>query len=400
MFKNHNFILLFFSRFFSVFADAMLFVILLTMLGSYQVTSIGLSLFYAFSTLPVIFFSLPAGAYIGRKYLQKVMGVTDIIRFTLIICLVFVTSFYQTPIIIYVFIFAVILNNVFYVPANSALLPKIVEQDYLPKANSYIQITMLFGKIASYSIGAWLIKTGFSYQTLLLVISAFYIISMVMVLMIKPYYRSKFYKEQKNIWQDVKDGFHYIRSSTLYSRLFTIFAAAWLIGSSVDLYLISYLVNILDKSHEDLYLITTFSLIGISLGSFLSPYLYKRVDPKIGVYLSSLTFGIVIVLFSLKLSLNLLLVALIIGGFAQGIFLIFINTYLQSTIQENYLSRIYSIYNFIYTGISLPGYLIFGYIIDWIGVIHTGIIIAAYLLLIAIITMIFLPSMQEKERIS
>lgn len=89
-------------------------------------------------------------------------------------------------------------------------------------------------------------------------------------------------------------------------------------------------MDILGRPNEDLYLITTFSLMDISPGSFLSPYLYKRMDPKMEVYLSSITFGIVIVLFSFKLPLSLLLVGLIIGGLAQGIFLLFINTYLHS----------------------------------------------------------------------
>ena len=59
MFKNHNFVLLFFSRFFSVFADAMLFIILLSMLGNFGVGSIGLSFFFVFSLPAIIFF--PAG---------------------------------------------------------------------------------------------------------------------------------------------------------------------------------------------------------------------------------------------------------------------------------------------------------------------------------------------------
>lgn len=399
MFKNHNFVLLFFSRFFSVFADAMLFIILLSMLGNFGVGSIGLSFFFVFSTIPAIIFSLPAGAFVERKYLQKVMSVTDIIRFVLIVCLVLINTIYITPTIIYIFIFAIILCNVFYVPANSSLLPKIVEKEYLSNANSYIQITMLFAKIGSYSAGAWLIKSGLSYSSLLLIIGSFYIISMIMILAVKPYHKNLSNNEPETIVQDVKAGLAYIKSSKLYSKLFLIFGAAWLVGSSVDLYLISYLVEILERPHEDLYIITTYSLIGIGLGSLISPYLYKRINPKIGLYASSLFFGIVIALFSLNLPLAVLLIGLVIGGFAQGLFLIFINTYLQSNIEEKYLSRIYSLYHFIYTGVSLPGYLLFGYFIDRIGVINTGFIIAAYLILIALVTIYYLPSLRDKKEL-
>jgi len=399
MFKKPNFVLLFFSRFFSVFADAMLFIILLSMLGNLGVGSIGLSFFFVFSTIPAIIFSLPAGAIVERKYLQKVMSFTDIIRFVLIVCLVIINTIYLTPTIIYIFIFAIILCNVFYVPANSSLLPKIVEKEYLANANSYIQITMLFAKIGSYSAGAWLIKSGLSNSSLLLIIGSFYIISMIMILAIKPYHKNLSNNEPETIVQDVKAGLAYIKLNKLYSKLFLIFGAAWLVGSSVDLYLISYLVEILERPHEDLYIITTYSLIGIGLGSLISPYLYKRINPKIGLYASSLFFGFTIALFSLKLPLTVLLIGLVIGGFAQGLFLIFINTYLQSNIEEKYLSRIYSLYHFVYTGVSLPGYLLFGYFIDRIGVINTGFIIAAYLILIALVTIFYLPSLRDKKEI-
>lgn len=395
MVKNKNFLLLFGSRFLSIFGDALLFVVLLTMLGSYNTTTFGLSLFYIFSTLPVILFSLPAGAYVGRKYLQKVMATTNILRFILIICLAISTTFYPSPFLIYFFIFVDVICGVFFLPANSSLLPKIMHSEHLAKANSYIQVTMLFAKIASYSIGAWLIKMGLSYQTLLIIIAIFYLASMCLILFIKPYYKNK-QVEKKNIRQDVKEGFHFIQTSKIYSRLFIIFGAAWLVGSSVDLYLISYLVEVLGRPHEDLYLITTFSLIGISLGAFIAPSLYQKLDPKNGIYLSSIAFAVVLLLFSLQLPLIVLLPSLVIGGLAQGIFIIFINTYLQSHVPDTYLPRIYSIYNFIYTGVSLLGYLFFGYVIDKIGTLHTGFIISSYLLGIAIVTVMVLPKMREQ----
>jgi len=248
-------------------------------------------------------------------------------------------------------------------------------------------------------VGAWLIKSGLSYSSLLLIIGSFYIISMIMILAVKPYHKNLSNSESKTIIQDVKAGLAYIKLNRLYSKLFLIFGAAWLVGSSVDLYLISYLVEILERQHEDLYIITTYSLIGIGLGSLISPYLYKRINPKIGLYASSLFFGIIIALFSLKLPLAVLLIGLLIGGFAQGLFLIFINTYLQSNIEEKYLSRVYSLYHFVYTGVSLPGYLLFGYFIDRIGIINTGFIIAAYLILIALVTIFYVPSLRDKKEI-
>ncbi|MDX8361511.1 MFS transporter [Cytobacillus sp. IB215316] len=393
MFNNRSFTFLFLSRFFSVFADAMLFVLLLTQLNSLNVGSLGLSIFYVSSTLPALFFSLPAGAFVEKRTLQTVMVVTNVFRVLLIIVL-FVTQFFVlSPIILYVFIFILVTNNLFYIPANSALLPKIVNEEKIATANSYIQITMMLAKLGSYGVVGYLINQNVNKLLVLCAISVLYLTSALFIMFIKPYYRKQNQDTIKNqrIMIDIKAGIEYIRSNPAYYRLFMVFGLSWVVGSSIDIFLLSYLTNILNKGPEDLYIITTFSLIGITIGSMLAPHIYKIIEKKYVIFTTTFSFSIIIFMFALKFPLPVLLIGLCIGGITQGIFLITINTFLQTNISKGYLARVYSFYTLIYTGSSLPGYLLIGFVIDYMGVIMTGIIISSYLIVVSLITLIILP---------
>lgn len=89
MYKTRRIVFLFFSRFFRVFADAILFVLLLTRLSNLNLGSVGLIIFYVCATIPAVMFSLPAGAFVERKSLQIVMAITIILRITLLVGLFF-----------------------------------------------------------------------------------------------------------------------------------------------------------------------------------------------------------------------------------------------------------------------------------------------------------------------
>ncbi|WP_028986821.1 MFS transporter [Thermicanus aegyptius] len=398
MIKDKKFILLFFSRFFSVFGDAFLFITLLNLLEQLKVGSFGLSIFFISATLPAFLFSLFAGAYVENRELQKVMAISDLIRSSLIILFMIAVFYFSNPFIVYLLIFLIATNNMFYLPANSALLPNIVNQEKLSNANGYLQMAMMFAKLGSYGTVAWLIKLNINVSTLLLITASFYLLSMILILNVKPYVKSFGKKENEfNILLDIKEAILYIRNHPSFSRIFLIFGFAWIVGSSIDMFLISYLIDVLNMGSEDLYLFTTFSLIGIAMGSFIAPILYKKIKKKTGMIISSLVFSFVILLYALKLPILLLSIGLLIGGISQGVFLIFINTYLQSNANGQMLARIFSFYNLLLTGASLPGYALFGYLLAKIGTINTGYFISVYLFLISILGILIIPTLEEES---
>jgi len=396
LWKNSNFLYLFLSRTCVFFSSGMIFLLFVTTLEQLGANSIQLSVLFIASSIPALFFSIPAGAYVENSYLQKTIIQSDVIRAGLIGSFALLILFIKiAPILLYIFMFALTTMHLFYLPAHASLLRKIIDKDVLSKANSILNITNTASKLCSMLVTAWLIKFGTPISLILIIILVLYICSIVCITRIRPFVKNAI-GNKKNFSQ-IKEGLIFIKEDKLLKKIFFIYTSAWMIGASIDLYLVSYLVDVLNRGSEDLYLISIFSISGIVVGSLIAPTLYKKIDRKIGFIFSSSIFGVTMLLFGFMLPLWVLLTALFIGGTSQGIFLTFMITFLQDHVKEDYYARVYSFYHLLMVGASLPGYFLFGYIIELYGHRLTGFGIGIYLIFIGFLTILILPSLKRER---
>ena len=395
MFKNKNFNLLFFATFFNSFGDAILFVILLSMLQQIGGGSVSNSLYYLFSALPVLLFGLHIGAYIEKKSLKTVMLTSSTIRiFLLLLCYIYFLYADYSSFFIFLIIFIITFIHLFFANASGAMLPQIVAPIHIPKANSLFRVVTMTGKLIAYSFAALLFHFNLTVPEMLLLLILFYVGAITSIFLMRVSSHNTSQPAQKRRLLDaIKEGLTYIKRDKMLSRLFIIFGLGWMVGSAIDLYLISYLKLVLDKGAENLFIFTTPTMIGILVGSFISPILYNKWDKKLGLCLSLFAFSFAMLCFALQLPLPLLQALLIVGGVSQGILNIFVVSILQTTVPSQFIARVFSVYNIICMGGGIPGYLIFGYLIDQIGVITLGFILSLYLLVIGIICIIRLPNL-------
>lgn len=398
MLKNKKFLLLFSATFFSSFGDATLFVILLSMLQSLGGSGVSTSFYFIFSAVPVLLFGLHIGAFVENKSLQKVMIYSDITRILfLLIFYLYNLLFTQTIFTIYLLIFLVTFINIFFTTASSTLMPHIVEHSNIPKANSLFRIITMVAKLLSYSFAALLFYLNVGSNEGLIIVTVFYVISFVAISFIRPSFRNRqLSTENPPFMYSIKEGLSYIKNDKVIFRLFIVFGLGWMAGASIDLYLINYLKLVLNKGAENLYLFTTPTFIGIIIGSLISPYLYKNMNKKYGLLLSLFAFSLAILCFALEWPLLLLQCLLVIGGISQGILNIFVVSYLQTHVESTHLARVFSVYNMICIGGGIPGYLLFGYLIDTIGVLTLGFIISSYLFIVGIVCVTILPALDKK----
>ncbi|MER1957001.1 MAG: MFS transporter [Solibacillus sp.] len=398
MLKNKKFLLLFSATFFSSFGDATLFVILLSMLQSLGGSGVSTSFYFIFSAVPVLLFGLHIGAFVENKSLQKVMIYSDITRILfLLLFYLYNLLFTQTIFTIYLLIFLVTFINIFFTTASSTLMPHIVEHSNIPKANSLFRIITMVAKLLSYSFAALLFYLNVGSNEGLIIVTVFYVISFVAISFIRPSFRNRqLSTENPPFMYSIKEGLSYIKNDKVIFRLFIVFGLGWMAGASIDLYLINYLKLVLNKGAENLYLFTTPTFIGIIIGSLISPYLYKNMNKKYGLLLSLFAFSLAILCFALEWPLLLLQCLLVIGGISQGILNIFVVSYLQTHVESTHLARVFSVYNMICIGGGIPGYLLFGYLIDTIGVLTLGFIISSYLFIVGIVCVTILPALDKK----
>ncbi|MEW4372462.1 MFS transporter [Paenibacillus kandeliae] len=397
LWKNRPFVYLFLARFVALIGDGLLFLALLKMLELQQTGSIGLSFYYLAAGIPAFLFAIPAGAVVEKSNLQKTMIITDLTRALLIVIFIVMQIYgWQHPALIYTLLFVITINDMFFLPASQSLLRWIVPEELRPSANGQLQMAMMTGKLLSYSMGAFLIKQGMSLSMLLVVTIATFLCSASIVLRIRPYIVNHSNQTAKTL-QLAVEGVRFIQRTPVIRSIFIIFGLAWLVGSSIDIFLISYLNQILHMGTENLYLISIFSLCGIVIGSLLAPWCYKTINKKIGFCLPSLIFGLVFVAYAMQLPLPVLLVSLMIGGIAQGIFITFVNSYLQEITSQDYYARISSFYTLLMQGASLPGFFLIGVLIERTGVLYTGYMIGLYMILLAVFSLFILPSLQKQK---
>lgn len=398
MFKNKNFNLLFFATFFNSFGDSTLFVILLSTLQQTSGGSIITSLFFLFSSLPVLIFGLHIGAYIERKSLRTVMLTSIVIRISLML-LFYIYSLYADYSIIFIFfiIFSITFIHLFFANASGAMLPQIVVPTHIPKANSLFRVITMIGKLIAYSFAALLFQLNLTVYEMLLLLILFYTSALISIFLLHVKQQNILESAHKTrLFDAIKEGLTYIKQDKMLSRLFVIFGLGWMVGSAIDLYLISYLKLVLGKGAENIFIFTSPTMIGILIGSFISPILYKKWNKKLGLCLSLFAFSFAILSFALQLPLHFLQALLIIGGVSQGILNIFVVSILQTTVPSKFIARVFSVYNIICIGGGIPGYLLFGYLIDQFGVISLGFILSLYLLGVGVICLVSLPNFNRE----
>lgn len=394
--NNKAFRNLFFGRISSVFANAIMFFSLLKWVELQTGNSDSFTLFYIAFYIPVAFLTLPVGAWISKKVLQKIMVYSNIIQAATIVLFIIFMPFvaYEW---IYVFLITLSIIGIFFVPANQSLLPYIVEEEDRPKANSLLQLGFTMVKIMGQIFTAVAIKFAITPDSLLIFSAVLMVISVLFIRLIKPPIRDTS-NEEKGQWKLIKEGVLYITSQPILRALFLFLTLGMFIVSSVDLLLIHFLTDYLSTGVENLSFIGTASLIGITIGAMLTPKWYKQTDEKKWLILP--------LFFMLSLSIGSLyfitswyyiLPFFMLQGIALGCFNISFVTYLQEIVSSSHYTRTFSLYYMLTGSMALPGVLLMGGLLSNIGIRQTIIVMASILAILGIAGTVFIPALGKKS---
>lgn len=392
---NKAFRHLFLSRISSVLADAVMFFSLLKWIELQTGNSDSFTFFYVAFYLPVAFLALPIGAWISNKTLQKVMIISTAIQamvlFVFLTIMPFVT--YQW---LYGFLVILSILALFFVPANQALLPYIVEENHRPQANGALQLGLTGVKMVGQIFTAFIIKIGINPEHLLIIAGILMLLSLVFTSRIKPAIKET-QNEEKSQWRLIKEGVRYITHNRVLRSLFVFLTLGMFIVSSIDLLLIHFLTDMAGVGVENLSFIGTASLTGITIGSLLTPRWYKKTNEKKWLLLP-LFFTLSISIGSLSFIQNWLYILpfFTIQGVALGCFNISFITYLQEIISSENYTRTFSFYHMLSSAVALPGVLLIGMLLTGIGAVQTMIAMSFFLACLGIGGIVFIPQLRTE----
>lgn len=146
--------LLWFGQVLSQIADKVFFVLLISLLESYQsppafANSMRSALMIAF-TLPAILFGSAAGIFVDRFPKKRMMIVADIVRAFLMLLLPILPKQF---LILLVITFLISSVTQFFAPAEQAAIPLLVKRENLMSANALFTTTMMGSLIVGFAIG-------------------------------------------------------------------------------------------------------------------------------------------------------------------------------------------------------------------------------------------------------
>lgn len=321
------------------------------------------------SALPAILLGIFAGVLTDRWNRKTMLVVTDIVRG----CLVFAIAFLSMMNVLevwHVFLIGVCLSlaTAFFEPAMQAIIPEIVEKEYLTKANSLSQMVSGVCSVVGPLFGAMAVSV-FGLTWVFLANSISYFIASILACFIKANKDHRDIQEKTNIWKEMREGFSFIKNQKRITFVLTVIATAHLFMGSLTVTLPFLAKGLQGNGVNNLGFLEMMLGVGLLAGSVILSIKKKAsVNERTLIsFIIGAGFCFIVIAISQYLGMQTvyvyMLVMTVIGTCIAGAF-VFWQSLLQKYTPGNMTGRVFSISTLI-SNISLPiAYGIFGILLN------------------------------------
>ena len=331
MFKNKNFSILLFGRLITNFGDSIYSIATLTLIYSLTKSTFysGITLFLISFTAILQIFISPIISNFNVKYFLIISQLLQAIILLVITYLIFIDKLHITTLIIFIVCISFI-NQIVY-PIQLSLLPKIVKQQELVKANSLFSIAYQGSDALFNSIGGFIITVFGTIFAFIINSFTFFVNSILFIFLSSDLSKNEktTNSTQENYLSKLSSGIK-IWNKPLLKPL--------LIGIIIINFSTSSLLTVLPEYSETSYfygILLSASGLGILIGAFLSnTQILKNI--RLSILYTTFTLGIALSWETLSILNNNSIINKIINFslFLFGWVLIgILNTYSQTMIQ-------------------------------------------------------------------
>ena len=352
IFSKSQFSILWWSGTLSSFGDwATLFasVALASHLGSQQGNSEITAVVPIVARIIPAFMSSLAGLLADRLQKKNIMIFCDFVRIWVVLGLFFSTTLFQLFIINFISEIFSLMRQ----PARESIVPEVVNDEYLVKANSlfvvgtYVSLpiaSLVFGFISDSNFIVDLVNfgNGWSGSFIFLLDAVTFSISCLLLLFLHPNKNHIFQSEERTAVNDLKEGFKYFLS--IYElRIVTVSISLSLVGAGA-LFVLgnSYLTESLKFTQSSFgFMIASFGFGIISIMVILSYFVtsFKRIPFFIGI--SMVITGTSLLFAFNSQEFSTILFFIFISGIGSGSVYLLTISYLQSTTKSELRGRVF-----------------------------------------------------------
>lgn len=282
LFRNRNFMALWVGQIVSFIGDYFVMLAVPFVVNRLTGSSMMIGLTYMAGAIPALLLGPVAGVFIDRWDRRKVMIFSDLARAALVLLFLLVQTKEQVW-IFYVVNFTIACASQFFVPARSALLPRLVATDDLLAANGLMQIIQTVGflagpALAGFAIALWGESTAFMVNAVGYVCSA----AAVMLIRLPVQERSAaaaraLRDSVRAVVGELRDGLAYMLGNSSVVGVVVMLTVAQLGFGAFMVVWIPFLQRYFNQGPQGVGLIDSFFGAGMLLGGVLLGALARRV---------------------------------------------------------------------------------------------------------------------------
>ena len=374
--RQRNFSLLWVGQFISVIGDWVLFIALPFYTYSLTGSVLATGAMFIVSTLPRLVLGSVAGVFVDRWDRKRTMIIADLLRFLLILMLLFVRS-RDWLWLIYVSSFLESLVSQFFNPAKSAIIPLLVDEKDLLPANSLNGLSDALTRLLGSALGGMLMG-WLGLSSVVMLDAGSFLISALMIMLIAMPMRPAAQPAAEpvpaitgflGVWREWVAGLRLVRRERLLLMLFIVLGVAGL-GDSMITVLIVPLVKVLMGGGAQLlgWLMMAQGAGGL-LGGLLVGQFGKRISPQRISAVGLVATGMVILAIIRFPHSALVLPLMAIAGVAAAAWIISSETMLQLGTSDQFRGRIFGTLGTTSALASLVGMLLAGALADLLGLV-------------------------------
>ena len=379
--RQRNFALLWFAGFISLVGDWMLMIGLPIYVYILTHSALATSLMFIAGILPQIALGSVAGVFVDRWDRKRVMIITNVL---LALCLLPLLFFHSVNLlwVVYIVAFLESLISQFFTPAESALLPRLVDEEHLASANSVSSLNGNLARLIGPPLGG--IVAGLLGLTgVVLLDAASFVIAAVLITLITVNARPV--KKQasvettmqanpwRKVWHEWLEGLRLVKQERNVAAMFALIAITSLGEGVFSVLFIVYVSRVLHGGSLQLGWLQGAQAVGGLIGGLLIGFVVKKVSLPHLIGFGAIAFGVVDLLIfnyptffpGIVIGLALFVLVGIPGvGFSTGV-----TTLLQTSVEDEYRGRIFGAMGTTSALLMLLGIMLAGFLGDPLGVI-------------------------------
>ena len=375
--RQRNFAFLWFGQVISLIGDWVLFVALPFYVYTLTGSALATGIMFIVQTIPRIFFGSVAGVFVDRWNRKRTMFIAELSQAFALVPLFLVHS-KQWIWIVYIFAFVESIISQFFIPAKSAIIPNLVDEEHLLAANSLNSMSQELTRLVGPFLGGMLLGL-LGINSVIVVDAASFLISAGMIALISLPASATPTKERNKaarpfanvtkVWHEWMEGLELVRKQQLITGIFVVIGVAMVGEGIIEVLIAPFVKQVMHGNALVLGWLMTAQAIGGIAGSLIIVQLSKVIHPTKLIPLSALIFGpLIIVIVNIPDLAVVLPLITIIGVAAIGFFVSLI-TLLQSNVADEFRGRVFGALNTVQAITMLFGMILASGLADRIGII-------------------------------